>query len=341
MRYLMFFMVMMLANVAHAMNCEKVPTCEELGYSTEDEPNCADGGYMYCPFNHEYKKCVNMDCAKMGFSESDKSSWCPEVVNCKGNPKYTACNCLKPRCNIGDVFYADGSCGDVKNYTASKIAVGVVYYTNCAGGGKVINLKDFGRASLNTAFNPAKPYETACKVFLWSGTETDISDLENWNCSSHDYRVAAQSENHENTFWSGGKSYTKIITEYVSNNLLYAAPAARAFYPHADLKNNSLVGEGNWYLPTLGELMDLYGYNYQKLVNCEGIDGATGTTKEKVNATLASLKEKGVQAEVLSGFYRSSSESNDHLSWHLTMSTGSRDDNHKTYEEYVRASLEF
>ena len=91
MRYLMFLFVLMFAGVANAMDCEKVPTCEELGYSTEEDPNCAENGYMYCPFNREYKKCVNMDCEKLGFTTSDKTSWCADLIECRGNPQMTLC----------------------------------------------------------------------------------------------------------------------------------------------------------------------------------------------------------------------------------------------------------
>ena len=103
MRYLMFFMVMMFVNVASAMDCEKVPDCESLGYTTEDDPNCAEDGYMYCPFDKDYKACVQYNCTALGFTESDKSSWCGKIVKCKGNEKFTACKAL---CEIGDVYYA-------------------------------------------------------------------------------------------------------------------------------------------------------------------------------------------------------------------------------------------
>ncbi len=91
MRYLMFLLGLLFTNVANAMDCEKVPDCASLGYSTEPDQNCADNGYMYCPFDTNYKVCVQYDCAKMGFTESDKSTWCADLIECKGNSKMTLC----------------------------------------------------------------------------------------------------------------------------------------------------------------------------------------------------------------------------------------------------------
>ncbi len=91
MRYLMFLLALLFTNVANAMECEKVPDCASLGYSTEPDQNCADNGYMYCPFDQNYKVCVQYDCAKMGFTESDKSTLCADLIECKGNSKMTLC----------------------------------------------------------------------------------------------------------------------------------------------------------------------------------------------------------------------------------------------------------
>ncbi len=91
MQYVLILLGVMFANVANAMDCEKVPDCESLGYSTKDDPNCANDGYMYCPFDQDYKVCVQYNCAALGFTESDKTSWCADLIKCKGNEKMTLC----------------------------------------------------------------------------------------------------------------------------------------------------------------------------------------------------------------------------------------------------------
>ena len=179
MKYVLFLIAILFSNQALALDCSKQPTCEELNYSKEENPKCADNGYILCPYDQTYKKCVQYSCESLGFTQSDKSAWCSEIITCPQNSVYTACNCLKPRCNIGDVFYADGSCGDVKDYTADKVPVGVVYDTNCAGGGKAINLKDL-TTNNNYLFDPAKPYTNTRSTFYFGLSQTNIPDLQNY-----------------------------------------------------------------------------------------------------------------------------------------------------------------
>ena len=91
MRYILILLGLMFAGVASAMDCQKLPSCESLGYASEDDPTCAANGYVYCPFDETYKRCVIKDCTKLGFTESDKTSWCADLIKCKGNAKMTLC----------------------------------------------------------------------------------------------------------------------------------------------------------------------------------------------------------------------------------------------------------
>ncbi len=358
MRYWMFLLgLLMYANVAEAIDCKTPPDCAELGYSKDNDPNCTDDGYMYCPFNHDYKKCVNHDCAKLGFTTSDKSSWCKEIIKCEGNEDYTLCAKL-PSCEVGDVFYADGSCGYADDYDASsgKIPVGVVYWVTEDGQhGKVINLHDLSKGesddkdlALDDPFDPANPYNNASTLFRWSTDSTDIPDVKNWDCDNGGYESTAKTGDHDNEFWSGGKDYTDLIVKTVGEtSLQYAAPAVKAFYPPEVSKDDPKFGAGHWYLPTLGELMDLYGYDYPNVSGCMyATTGGNGTTKSTVNATLTTLKNKGITAKALmndSYFpYLSSSEDKDYdQSWRLNMKNGKRHKDWKRARGYVRASLEF
>ena len=83
--------MILFSSQAVALNCEKQPTCEELGYSTQNNPNCLDDGYLICPFDSNYKKCVNFNCESLGFTQSEKSDWCADIATCKGDKSYTLC----------------------------------------------------------------------------------------------------------------------------------------------------------------------------------------------------------------------------------------------------------
>ncbi len=341
MKYVLFLIAILLSTQALAINCAQAPSCEELGYSTQNNSNCLDDGYLICPFDSQYKKCVNFNCESLGFTKSEKSDWCGKLAFCPNDKSYTACKAL---CEIGDVYYSDGTCGYAQDYDASlgKTPAGVVYYVSDGGRhGKVINLKNLGK-NASDRFNPADPYNSSTR-FVW-GIENDISNLENWHCDS--FKSAAQTENRTTDFWSAGENYTDIIASYQSDDLQYPAPAARAFYPPQVQPDNPIVGHGQWYLPTIGELMDLFGYNYQDLginTTCDKIKtGAKGTTKEIVNNTLKGLKNKNVDAEEFSeDKYLSSSEYNDVYFWTLDMKDGMRVFHSKHYSFYVRTSLAF
>ncbi len=91
MRYVLILLGLMFVNVAQAMNCQELPDCESLGYSKGEDPNCVEDGYLNCPFDQDYKVCVQYNCEALGFTESDKTSWCADLIKCKGNEKMTLC----------------------------------------------------------------------------------------------------------------------------------------------------------------------------------------------------------------------------------------------------------
>lgn len=73
------------------VSCETLPSCAALGFSTTDDANCAENGYLYCPFDENYKKCVQASCQAMGFTTDDKTSWCKTIVACPTDSSYTLC----------------------------------------------------------------------------------------------------------------------------------------------------------------------------------------------------------------------------------------------------------
>ncbi len=114
-----------------------------------------------------------------------------------------------------------------------------------------------------------------------------------------------------------------------------AASAADKFYIG---DKNGTFGQGNWYLPSIVELMNVYGYDADKITG--GIlsnSGATGSNKAAINATLEKLKANGAEAEKLTdGYYWSSSENSTGYAWHLTMSSSYRSNHHKGTNSSIR-----
>ncbi len=147
MRYLMFLLVLLFSNVANAIECEKVPDCKELGYSTESDPNCANDGYMYCPFDQDYKVCVQYNCEALGFTESDKTSWCADLIECKGNEKMTLCQkpCFATDYNSLKELASSGKCKVVtmRNDIEMPINESITLHAN--------TIIDGGNHTLNTS----------------------------------------------------------------------------------------------------------------------------------------------------------------------------------------------
>jgi len=102
-----------LANPAYAdLNCVSQPSCDDLGYSkTEDCPN---GKLLKCPFDTSYTKCIkssstDINCTDLGFTTSDKSSWCSSIITCPTDTSYTACTAL-PEADCSG--YSNSSCSN-------------------------------------------------------------------------------------------------------------------------------------------------------------------------------------------------------------------------------------
>ncbi len=344
MRYMLILLGLLWIGTANAMDCEKVPDCEELGYSTEDDPYCADNGYMYCPFNREYKKCVNMDCAKLGFTEDDKSSWCGKLAKCKGNPQMTLCQNL---CEIGDVFYDNGTCGYVDEYDPNdktKIPVGVVFYVTDEGRhGTVINLKDLSIDSKTYLFDPDSPYDSDLKQIPYGLHNTDVpgitnrayydpkqleKELEDRSSDLYDGKrltaVLAQTEPKDSNCLNG--NYQTNTPDYAKYCQATAAKAALAFYPPLTSSENPLTGQGRWYLPAAGNWHDF----------CP--------PRHTVNATLKKLAEKGAQAAQLTWVNSWSVSTTEQIStaeWLMAMDTCGFGLHYKDNPMYVRVFLDF
>jgi hypothetical protein len=126
--------------------------------------------------------------------------------------------------------------------------------------------------------------------------------------------------------WAGEYNTDTIVNQMGADNI--AAYACKNFAPTLSLLDDENFGQGTWYLPSIGELCDTYGYDYEamSMTTGGGTTGATGTNKSIINDALATLRSKGVDATTLTNsYYWSSSEDNYYYtSWILTMSNGLR-----------------
>ena len=131
-----------------------------------------------------------------------------------------------------------------------------------------------------------------------------------------------------------GKSNTDAIVNQIGADGL-AATAATQFYVGSKTGD---FGQGSWYLPSIGELMQVYGYNESAMTSGGGSSGMTGANKTVINDALATLagKDSSVASTLTNGYYWSSSEYNNNYSWGLNMSDGYRASNYKDSYNYVR-----
>ena len=373
MKYVLFLIMVLFSSQAVALNCEKQPTCEELNYSKEDDPQCADDGYILCPFDFLYKKCAQPDCSKMGFTQSNKSAWCEEIIYCPQDNTYSLCKTLQLQCEIGDVFYADRTCGKASDWSkeSGKIPVGIVYFVEEGGRhGRVINLKNLWRGS-DYLFHADNPYSGLSAYMPWGYQNYDLPSLKNYANGSE---ILNALQTRDPDLYKGEEN-TKLILEakapdcaYQKNTKEYAqycvptaALAAHQFYPPEAGADNLYVGQGKWYLPSWGEWMEAYGYDNSKIechgpdncttessLNNEGTSGAVGDHKKLIETALQTLQEKGVNTD---GFpqdikFWSSTEYDSHNARIFFMDRGDRSAYNKNnadngYLAYVRASLKF
>ena len=125
-----------------------------------------------------------------------------------------------------------------------------------------------------------------------------------------------------NTSLFDGKANTQAMIDQIGADAL-AATAANQFYAPGTSKNDANFGQGQWYLPAIGELMEMYGIDAANMTDGYGTTGANGENKTAINDALTTLKGLGVDCATLTnGFYWSSSEYYNTSSWEFNMSSG-------------------
>ena len=368
--------IMISTSVSADLNCVSQPSCQSLGYSKTE--TCSNGTFIYCPFDTSYKKCISkgINCEELGFTTDDKSTWCGNIIKCPNNEQLTTCSAeIKTLCSIGDVFYSDGTCSSVEKYDNTKTVVGVVYALSAEKGGmpyttaeaeadgfsaehgKVINLKDLTYSS-TYSFAPTNPYGNSTSSLFFGLYQTDVENINTYNNAellsafqSNDFQLYNGKENTAN-FAIATPEYSKCTdgsyTSGSQNHKKYCAPTipniARAFYPVGTNKDSSITGAGQWYLPAVGELLLLCGFDTNKMTSLFSSEHI-GTTYAKVNATLSALENKGVSAKTFTNNdYWSSTEYTSGRSVVITLNgnyVGYISNYNRDISNFLRVSLDF
>ena len=137
---------LILAHPAYAdLSCQREYSCTELGYSNTEA--CPTGSFITCPFDDTYKKCIpaKPDCSALGFTNTDKSSWCSEdkLVHCPTDASYTLCDwhSFEEGCGAKSYFAIDEDllCTDgfvdVSLSDGSTVTCAVECYSSCSTAG--------------------------------------------------------------------------------------------------------------------------------------------------------------------------------------------------------------
>ena len=114
-------------------------------------------------------------------------------------------------------------------------------------------------------------------------------------------------EDVRNTGLFDGKTNTQAMINQLGADAL-AATACNQFYAPGTDKNGANFGQGNWYLPAIGELMEMVGFEVRGVTDGRGTSGSNGENAALIEESLSALKDKGIDADSLAYIYWSSSE---------------------------------
>ena len=236
--------------------CVATQDCATLGYT---ETSCSGGSGIKCPFGNKWA-CFKTDtefCNEYGFTQTCTGENQSGGGSKACNGKYTFCNCSNDyawkdgkcvtavsgptACNVGDLYYSDGTCSAKKE--EGKNVLGVVIYSNgSAGGGWIMT---------------TKPIITGIE---W-GYESNIKGLE----SESEYYG-------EDDLYQGLQNScvnTDIITAAGNSSQYPAAWAAKNYRPEGTPDGKQ------WCLPSGGLLQELSSKSTLDKVN-QGISKAGG-----------------------------------------------------------------
>ena len=216
----------------------------------------------------------------------------------------------------------------------TKISGLTINYSNSAAQGAAISIAGAKANIDNITINGTTTANRLYGIQVLNGGKLSLDTTKNINLGG-DY--SQKLVNGNPNLWAG-KYNTDMIVNQIGDDGAVAA-ACKNYTPDASLTNNADFGKGQWYLPSIGELTDMYGYDYSAMDMTigYGTSGAVGDNKAKINAALNALQNKGVDAKALTnGWYWSSSESDSVGSWLLHPSSGYRISAIRIYTHYVR-----
>jgi hypothetical protein len=201
--------------------------------------------------------------------------------------------------NGNTITYTGSAQGDsALNITANAKISGLnISYSNSAAQGSAITIKG-GKAEIDNINIDATGYRVYGVQVLNKGELT----LDNTKGITTNGEYSHKVVNGNPDLWDG-----EYNTDMIVNQIGGHAPAAdycKEYVPEGVSETDENFGQGTWYLPATGELLDLYGTDYEAMANGESY--AVGDIREKVDESLNPLKtDYGVDANKLNDVYYS------------------------------------
>ena len=348
----LFFVLSFLAFVPAVqaqMDCEEVPSCAELGY-TQD--SCAGGKGVRCPFDESKFYCAGVkqlpDAENPGVTDENWSAECADkIAYCTAYN--TECQCTAcedtylisdgacvPECDkSADTCAAESKVFNAETCTCEACPTNYQFNSETKACEQIAcdTTKVEHCATYSSDYEPCTCQACELNYLLVDGVCKKICTIVD-NCKTYDseYDPCNCTACEDGfTLANGvcvdpcvekckiayplfaGQDNTNAAIDQIGKNAL-AAYAARQFYVG---DKDGDFGQGKWYLPSIGELMYLWGTDTSKVTSSASSSGTTKNNKVLIDNALSVLADKGVEAAALDSddLYWSSSEAGANYSW--------------------------